>query len=205
MVGVPMQSSRFRIPILILVFLVLIFALPSDPVGALPSAGGTLTPLVNCPSPGCVTGQRLNFKADYSFSSQLDFSNGRNFQICVFTPVNWSVQPIQFAKKGTISNRDYSSPDISHCTDPSPQGYSPVSGASVTILDTSVGDALTFAFRLGISATTTGAILVRLYELHASASWVKMDQFGSSIEVTTKNANVFVANDAITCGANTPC
>ena len=199
-----MQPSRFRILILILGFLILIGLLPSVRVGALPSAGVTLTRLVNCPSTGCAAGQRLNFKADYSFSPQLDVSQDPNLQLCVFTPSNWSVQSIEFASKGTISKKDYKL-DSNHCANP-PTGYQQVGGASAKISDPSVGDALTFAFRLGNSADTpNGAILVRLYELNPSNSWIVFGEFQNSIPVTPKSANVFVANDAITCDANKPC
>ena len=198
-----MQSARFRI--LILGFLVLLFAIRLDPVGALPDSGVTLTGLVNCPSPsGCAAGQRLNFKADYSFS-QLDVSQNPNVQICVFTPVNWSVeQPVSFASQGMTSKQAYIF-DTSHCTDAALRDYSLVGGASAKLLDASVGDSLTFAFRLGSSANTNGVILVRLYERNTSSSWLKTAESQSSIPVAAKSASVFVANDAITCGANTPC
>lgn len=198
-----MQSSRFQILILIVGLLLLIWIVPSVPVGALPSAGVTLISLVNCPSTGCTAGQRLNFKADYSFA-QLDVNKNPNVQICVFTPVTWSVeQPVQFASQGSISGQPYS-PGTSHCTDAPPNSLS--GGASAKVLDKADGDSLTFGFRLGSTASADGVVLIRLYEQNASGAWIKIDNdVTASINVIATSSNVYAASDSAACAINKPC
>ncbi len=122
-------------------------------------------------------------------------------------PVNWSVQqPIQFASQGLTSGQPYS-PSIANCADTAPNvNYSLAGGATAKVLDKSIGDSLTFGFRLGSTTSANGAVIIRLFEQNASGAWVKIDNdVTSSVNVIPSSANVFVASDSAACGENKPC
>lgn len=197
-----MRPFRFQILVLSLGFLFLWIGLPFTTARALPAAAVTLTSLVNCPASGCAAGQRLNFKVDYSIS-QADLTKNPNVQVCVFTPANWAVPlPIQFSSASHVYSNDNS-----HCSiEAAPSNYSPAVGVSTQLQDNSTGDSLSFGFRLGLTASNTDAVLIRVYEQNASGAWVKINGEVNSpaIKVIAKSSSVYVATDAVAC-TKSPC
>lgn len=155
-----------------------------------------------CPSPGCAAGQRLNMRADFNLSVY-DFSKSPNVQVCVYTPINWSATPLEPGTTGGVSGAGYAS-SISNC-DSSPANYNLLGGAISTLGANAFGDSLTFAFRLGNTATTSGSVLVRVFEQNSSSSWINSGQTFSAVPVTATGSIVYVANDSAACSINKPC
>jgi hypothetical protein len=165
-----------------------------------------LTGPATCPSTGCAGGQRLNMRADFDLSIFDPAVNPdiTNVQVCVYTPINWSVTSLEIAAKGGVTGQKYNNADASNCED-APPNYTLPGGAAAHITANSFADSLTFAFRLGASATTSGSVLVRVRELNTSDVWVRTGQTLKSVPVMSKATVVYVANDAAACNINFPC
>ncbi len=162
----------------------------------------TLVSPSSCPSTGCAGGQRLNMRADFNLSVY-DSALSPNVQVCVYAPINWSPTAFEPGIFGGVSGVNYSN-SFSDCTT-APNLYNLLGGAVATLPANSFGDSLTFAFRLGNTATTSGSILVRVLEQNSSGTWTNTGQTFSAIPVTGTGSNVFVANDAAACSINKPC
>lgn len=160
-----------------------------------------LSPQV-CPPGGCAAGQRINFKADFSFSS-FDPSQDPNVQICVYNPINWSPTQFEMATTGGVSSISYLD-SITNCAS-APAEYDLTGGRLGKAASGSLGDSLTFNMRLGNAASLDGAMLVKVIEKNTSGNWVETGQSFTSLPVEATAATVYVANDATACGANAPC
>ncbi len=161
-----------------------------------------LTSPAVCPTSGCAAGQRLNYKVDFDLGAFVD-TLSPNVQVCVYSPLNWSVDVVKFSSNGGVSGVPYS-PGITNC-DAAPGGYALSGGASAQMAAGSFGDALNFGFRIGGAATLGGSVLVRVFEQSGPGTWVRTSQTFSSIPLVPSAENVYVANDASTCGINSPC
>jgi len=157
-----------------------------------------------CPPGGCAAGQRLNFRVTYNLTGY-DPNQSPNLRVCAYTPVNWSVSPMDWSLTGIITGASYE-PVTNQCG-PAPTGYL-LSGGVQTSLSTSgyFGDALDFSLRIGNSATSNGSILVYTY-IRGSAGWPEYPSHSDFVplSVTPTQSTVFVANDAAACSINQPC
>lgn len=161
-----------------------------------------LTSPTVCPAAGCAAGQRLNYKVDFDLGTFLD-TLSPNVQVCVYSPLNWSVDSVSFSAIGGVSGAPYSTGTAS--CDAAPGGYALSGGTSGQVGAGSFGDSLNFGFRIGGGATSGGSILVRVFEQSTPGAWVRTSQTFSSINLVPSTENVYVANDASTCGSNSPC
>lgn len=155
-----------------------------------------------CPPGGCAAGQRINFKADFSFSA-FDPSQDPNVQICVYNPINWSPTQFEMASTGGVSSISFLD-SITNCAS-APAEYDLTGGRLGKAASGSLGDSLTFNMRLGNAASLDGAILVKVIEKNTSGNWVETGQSFTSLPVQATASTVYVANDAASCGSNAPC
>jgi hypothetical protein len=194
---------RFLMLAVILLGLAGLIPMHSGQAGTLQSASLVLVSPAGCPAGGCAAGQRLNFKLDLNVSI-FNPALSPNLQVCIFTPVNWSVTGgIEISPKGLTSNRDYT-PSITKCSS-APSGYYPAGGAIATLLAGTFGDSLEFSFRLGNTASSPGSVLVQIFEGVAADPWTKTSEALSALSVIPQSATTFVADNATACGANSPC
>ena len=200
-----MAARIFRILIL-LGLIIQIMALNPFPVQAIPHTAAAVVLLAPtaCPSSGCAAGQRLNFKIDFDLGIYSE-TLSPNVQVCVYTPTNWSAYQFGVSATGDVTGEIYT-PGILNCSfDTTPVGYVLLGGASATLTADQFGDALNFGLRIGGSASMSGSVLVRVLEQSVASTWVRSGQAFSSVRVTSTGTNVYVANDATTCGTNSPC
>lgn len=157
-----------------------------------------------CPSTGCAAGQRINFKTDYGLTS-FDPVEPYNIQVCVYTPINWSVTSDLFEMSyvGGVTGSTYQN-SISYC-ETAIANYNISGGRIGYAAAEDVGDSLTFNFRLGNSASLPGALMIRVLVLNTSDAWVQIGQALVSLEVEPTASVVYVANDAASCSVNAPC
>ena len=157
-----------------------------------------------CPSAGCAAGQRINFKTDYGLAS-FDPTEVYNIQVCVYTPINWSVTSDSFEMSyvGGVTGSTYQN-SISYC-ESAIENYNISGGRIGYAAAEDVGDSLTFNFRLGISASLPGALMIRVRVLDTSGNWIQIGQGLTSLSIAATASQVYVANDAASCSVNSPC
>ena len=160
-----------------------------------------------CPSGGCAAGQRLNYSLSYAVSPQF---NGTNTQVCVYAPFNgWA----DFGRgwisaAGLVTGATYAPGQINTvCASNTPPGYEWLGGAYANLPNASTSDQLEVALNISTSTITSGSILFRVFEVDAGGTnWSQTTEFTSStLAVAPLAQTVFVANNAATCAANTPC
>jgi len=199
-------AARFVRLMVLLGFVISFASLTPITVDAVPNTAAAVVMLAPaaCPSAGCAAGQNLDFKVDYDlgiYSASLT----PNVQVCVYTPIIWSANLFRIANVGDVTGVSYS-PGISYCSsEVTPDGYNLLGGAAATISANQFGDGLSFGFRIGGSALSTGSVLVRILEQTSATIWTRSSQVFSSVRVVPTGGNVYVANDATTCGTNSPC
>ncbi len=202
----PHILSRCLVLVVILFSLLALSGEQSGQAEPLAAPTVTLVSPASCPPNGCAAGQRLNFKAAFA-TSVVDPNRQPTFQICVYAPGNWSALT---SFEITPATPDHSIPlaeGVTNCSGASPSNTILIGGAGASLTAASVTDSFLFAFRLGAGATAAGAVIVRVFERDSAGNWNNTGEGqSSSISVTATSANVFVANDAATCGAsNIPC
>ncbi|MGB9798818.1 MAG: hypothetical protein ACPLUL_01830 [Thermanaerothrix sp.] len=200
-----MRGLGWIITILIGIGLLVVWGLGTFPLVQAQTAQSNTLSLVSplaCPAAGCAAGQRLNVRAAFSVGVY-DPNQSPNVQVCVYTPVNWSVSEVTFSPQGIISGATYAVGDISAC-EPAPSGYELKNGASATLGVDQFGDALDFAFRIGANAGSSGTLRVRVLE-KTNSGWVRIQDLFLYLWIIPKATNVYVANDATACGQFNPC
>ncbi len=161
----------------------------------------TLQSPAACPASGCAAGQTLNLRASFDLTAYLSPPDP-NVQVCIYTPINWSATALRMGLTGGVTGSPYQS-GISNCS-AAPTGYTLLGGAQATLAAGAFGDWLDFSFRIGNTATASGSILMRILE-RTSSGWQQTSQAFLGIAVTPTADVVYVANDAATCGASSPC
>jgi hypothetical protein len=198
------QSQRTWMLRLFLVGLSLLFILSlpqSTRAQSIQSTSLTLQAPAACPPAGCAAGQTLNVRASYDLTAYLPPPNA-NVQVCIYTPINWSATDLRMGLIGGVTGSPYQS-SISSCA-AAPTGYNLLGGAQATLDAGAFGDWLDFSFRIGSTATTSGSVLVRVFE-RTAGGWQQTSQSFLGIGVTATADVVYVANDAAACGASSPC
>ncbi len=160
-----------------------------------------------CPSGGCAAGQRLNFSLSYSVSPQ---STGTNTQVCVYAPTGgWAdFSTGWISDKGLVSSETYELGETNAlCSTNLPTGYTWLAGASGKLPVETSSDQLEIALNIRATATSSGSLLFRVYEVDADGTeWSQTGEFTSaSLSVAPLAQTVFVANNSTACGANSPC
>ncbi|HVP21962.1 MAG TPA: hypothetical protein VMS73_08895 [Anaerolineaceae bacterium] len=196
-------------------YLVLLIGLAVLSIGV--TAGQNYAPTANsvylvspatCPAGGCVAGQRLDMRSDFSLGTYDAVTGPNNFnvQVCIFTPNNWSVgtpEPLTTGTLGGVSGAQYT-PSVRDCGILPPNDYALAGGAESALPAGIFGDSLPFGFRLNSTASNPGSILVRVREL-ISGIWTTTSEAFNFLPVTATTTTVFVGNDATACGTNIPC
>lgn len=182
-------------------FVLLSIPRASIPASPLLASSVSLIGPISCPAGGCAAGQRLNLQTSFDLLSY-NPSEETNIQVCFFAPKNWAVSTVDFDLVGKITGADYVV-DTTYCASP-PTDYVLVGGTSTILSDEFFGDSIEFSFRLGATATTSGASLINVYE-HDGTDWIHTEQSFNYLSVTAVKTEMFVANDAATCGTKSPC
>jgi hypothetical protein len=169
--------------------------------------GLTLLAPSACPSGGCAAGQRLNFALDYSVAPEY---SGTNTQVCVYTPDSgWSDYGSGWlSTEGLVTGATYTVGETnSICTNNTPAGYSWLAGAYANLSGAASSDQLEIAFNINNATSTAGDVKLRVFQVDSGGtSWSQTaDLTSPTINVAALTSSVFVANNAIACGANTPC
>ncbi len=178
-------------------------AIPARPAQQI----NTLTILspTSCPGGGCAAGQRMNLRFDFEFLSYSPDANP-NVKFCIYAPTGWNVEadPIQTIQ-GELTAVDYQ--PINDCSpDVTPDGYTLVIARQATITGRVFSDAVTMALRIGPNPTGAGRFLARLFESTDGTTFIRTQQaLAAILSVTPAAVQVFVANDAATCGSRSPC
>lgn len=161
----------------------------------------TLQAPAACPPAGCAAGQTLNLRASFDLIAYLPPPEA-NVQTCIYTPINWSATDLRMGLTGGVTGTTYQA-GISNCA-AAPAGYNLLGGAQAVLEAGAFGDWLDFSFRIGSTATTSGSVLVRVFE-RAVSGWQQTSQAFLGIGVIPTADTIYVANDAAACGAALPC
>lgn len=155
-----------------------------------------------CPPGGCAAGQTLNLRATYDLAV-FDPLVAPNVQVCVYTPVNWAAGSFSIDTTGAVTGANYLA-ETTNCQ-PGPDGFTTLGGASTQILAGAFGDMLNLQFRVNRSATTSGSVLLRIYQRTTASGWIASDQSFAPVAVIPTGTAVYAANDAAACGSFSPC
>ncbi|HQL39466.1 MAG TPA: hypothetical protein PKV95_08320, partial [Anaerolineaceae bacterium] len=156
-----------------------------------------------CPTGGCAAGQRLSLRGNYDLGAyDPALYPEANVQMCVYTPINWSVSNFLAETTGGVTGATYT-PSFTYCATP-PTGYVLAGGSLTSLGGSYFGDSLGFSLRINKTATQSGSVLMRVLENNGT-SWTQTQQGFVAIPVIASAAQVFVANDASACGVNSPC
>ncbi len=201
--GVDFMAGKSKYLVLLIGLIAIFFSLTAERNLAPQSNSVYLVSPASCPPSGCVAGQRLNMRTDFTLGTfDASASSDGNTQVCVYAPTNWSPILLEPGKIGGVSGAAYAS-DSPNCDD-APHDYFLAGGAHADLPTSLFGDSLGFAFRFPGAAKTSGSILVRVREWIAG-SWTTTSEAFSFVPVTARTSQVYVANDATACGTNTPC
>ena len=154
-----------------------------------------------CPPPGCAAGQTLDLRASFDLAN-LDPAPAPNVQVCLYTPTNWVAESLRIDAAGAGTGAAYQ-PGTANCGS-APEGYVITGGVSAQISPSAAGDQLDLGFRIGRTATSSGSVMVRVYQKTA-AGWQPPVESSAVIGVTPTSAIVYAANDAAACGSSSPC
>ncbi len=187
----------------LIALLITTIGLPIGQINASPLSSAIVNFIspANCPSGGCVAGQRLNMRSSFDLNQYLP-SNDTNVQLCVYTPTEWNVTDLAINTIGTLTGAIYQA-GATNCG-AAPSGYQIIGGAISNLDSQFFGDTLDFVFRIGRNASLNGSVYTRLYENNGSA-WIQSGQAFIFIPVQTRSNQVFVATNADICGTNSPC
>jgi len=198
-----LRAGFAKVRFLLIVSLAGIFIYMAIPVRAGPTAPVASSVVLvspdSCPGPGCAAGQRLNMRAEYDLNAST-----RSIQVCVYTPTTWSVQGIELNNRGGLSGADYI-PGTAQCTGTPPNGTVLAGGATATVQGS---DTLGFVFRVGANATTdpAGSVIARLHEFDNDGNPLNPAlELSLPLGVVASSNPVYVANNTVGCGVNSPC
>lgn len=195
------MAKLFKRAAIGLTVLAALLIVQSSQAQAIQSTTLTMTSPSLCPPGGCAAGQSLGFQVSFDLDSYVP-TLSPNVQVCFYTPVAWAVERQQIDTVGSVSGVPYL-PDISNCG-PLPTDYVLAGGVSAQHPPGAFGDVLNFGFRIGRTATSSGSVIVRIFQ-QSSAGWGQTAQSFASVSVIPTSTNVFIANDAAACGSFTPC
>ncbi len=188
---------RWLLPLLLLLGIFpAVEAKPAAPQGVMVK----LTSPVTCPDGGCAAGQRINMRADFSLLAYSP-DDEANVQLCLYVPVNWQAVDLVISAVGSVSGEPYT-PSLTCAA--APANYLLLGGVEASLTGTYYSDSLGFVFRLGREAISSGALIARVSERALDGTWTAQ-QSVAWVPVTPLTSSVYVANDAVSCGLNSPC
>ncbi|MDY6872407.1 MAG: right-handed parallel beta-helix repeat-containing protein [Chloroflexota bacterium] len=166
----------------------------------------TLVSPSTCPAGGCAAGQRLNYEVEYSVTP--DFDSGANTQVCVYATSGWAdFSNGWLSDEGLLSKKNYTLGETDSVCTNNAGAYDWFAGAYAELDSDDMSDRLEFALNITASASSSGEIIVKVFELNDSASWEETSQFQSDTisPVAALDDDVFVADTAADCGGYAPC
>jgi hypothetical protein len=176
-------------------------------LAAAPALAAGLTPLAptGCPAGGCAAGQRLSYRLDLEVGAYTPAATP-NVKVCVYIPTPW-LDPgsVQLDTTGGITGAGYSA--SGNCAeDPAPPaGYSLAADGAAALNDFYFSDTLNLSFRIARTASSSGSVLMRLFEQNGGV-WTRTAQvFTNQMPVVPRTTTVYVAADASGCGGQQPC
>lgn len=188
---------RWLLPVLLLLGIFPAVApKPAAPQGVMVK----MTSPIACPDGGCAAGQRINMRADFSLSVYAP-DDEANVQLCLYIPANWQAIDLVVSAAGSVSGQPYT-PSLTCAA--APANYLLLGGVEASLTGTYYSDSLGFVFRLGRQALSSGALIARVSERALDGTWTAQ-QSVAWVPVTPLASSVFVANDAVSCGLNSPC
>jgi len=181
---------------------------------AQPAASLDLISPAACPSSGCAAGQRINLQAGFDVSPV--FNSGSNLQVCLYSSTlgNTSgstpwIDPASLiiSGVGSSSGLTYTGGDMAGVCSSNLPGFNYVLiGSSHAIFTTSSNDLLPFAFRINRAANISGSVVMRAFQPGAGgANWTMTSEAIRTFSVSSTSSTGYVANDASTCGVQSPC
>ncbi|MCB2202928.1 right-handed parallel beta-helix repeat-containing protein [bacterium] len=168
--------------------------------------GLTLVSPSACPAGGCAAGQHLNYEVEFSITP--DYTSGVNTQVCVYATSGWAdFTNGWLSEEGLFSSQNYTLGQTdSVCTD-NAGAYDWLEGAHAQF-NANTSDRLAFALNITASASSSGDIVVKVFELNSGGtSWVESPQTYSDTitSVAALDDDVFVGDTAVECGGYSPC
>jgi hypothetical protein len=143
--------------------------------------------------------------------SAYDPTRSPNIQVCIYaTATAWANTYINLKNVdviGATSLVTYTHNSAPQCT-ATPPGTALLSGVTAQLTTTGLNsDTLSFSLRLPANATGLDQVIVQVLEQDSSGNWTSPVEGAdvSNLQPFPASNNVFVANDADSCGANSPC
>ncbi|MBW6465842.1 MAG: hypothetical protein K0B06_05005 [Brevefilum sp.] len=206
-----MRKLYWIVPLIFIPLAALLFVQVSGSKAA--SDGFEMVAPTACPSSGCAAGQRLNYRIEFSVTSE---DINQNTQVCVYTPADgdnreeeipWaSDEHMWISKIGLISGKTYQQGQVDDiCTDHLDDGDQWLLG-SHTQLTSGTSDQLEFAFNIHPDAQVDGYVKVKVFQIPTPAGdWGLTASFSNLVSVAKRSETVYVAQTETGCGTNTPC
>ncbi len=193
------------------ILLLFLLAFSAIPARAATSGSALLTPVepASCPTAGCAPGQRLSYYLQFTLDSGvLKSGPDPNVKVCVYIPSSWQASnSIQLDSIGGVTGANYDS--TVPCADAGmvpPTGFALLVAGSANLDPNSAIDTLNLSFRISPAGTGGGFLLMRVFALNSSDTWVKSSEYftPSRISLAARSASVYVASDPSACSAS-PC
>ncbi|HZU86265.1 MAG TPA: hypothetical protein VFF78_02205, partial [Anaerolineaceae bacterium] len=203
-----MRNALRNLPFLFIIAALLAYPLISTGIvnAAGPKANNlVMTSPTDCPATGCAAGQRLNFRAEFDLAPQ--YSGGPNTQFCAYAPAPDWAGSFSINLTGLISGTAYTNGETTGvCSANLPAGYAFIGGGYASLPLGAFADQLSFVTRINPTAISSGAVVVRLFQVTADGNtWIQSAQLLRNIPVAPITSSVYVANDALTCESYSPC
>jgi hypothetical protein len=198
------MNKAFRLLAICIVFSLLVFFPVKTEARPLALTLSQVSPS-SCPGGGCGAGQRINIQA--SFPVTAAYTSGPNTQACVYSSKEgsayWADETVfSITDTTTYTNGEQSS----LCTTNKPLTME-LLGAAHAQFSSAGSKIFNFGFRINKNSTALGSLQVSIYQLNATGdTWSIIDTPENLSFDTIASANpAYVAADATTCGANSPC
>ena len=207
------MNVKNRIQFSLIAALFILILLPAIKTRATPD-GISLESPVTCPSGGCAAGQRLNFRVDFSLSTEANFSP--NTQICIYTEQEnqevsegtpWAdTTNAWFSQTGITSGFTYNADgENTFCATNATSSEALIFDLEATHAD-ALSDALAFAFNIHSTATVGATIKAKIYQKDINGEWTTTPQILETFIPTTRIDEIaYVGLDPADCGNRTPC
>lgn len=163
----------------------------------------------SCPLGGCAAGQRLSYQLEFELGAYDASQVVPNVKVCVYIPSNWyDASTVTLDPVGGITGSSYNNVvSVTGCSQDfvPPTGYTLAAAGEAVFNNVFVfHDSLGFSFRMASTATASGSVLMRVFEL-TPTGWTRTAQvFTPQMTPVPPTATLYVASDATSC-TGSPC